>query len=392
MTFTIYISNTSPELANVRAVLLEQITKKGMTTIWLTDEERQRADMLDIVRRKITSADAFISLVTYQRGWTPPDMGSKSLVEIECDLALEAVKPSAILMPETNSDIDTYLRMRALDQSDEDRDNQQAFWRKLQDRGATITYTDVADFSRKLTTILTRWATQGPPPPSTPAPAAVVAPASPGLSPDKRDFLFPSDTVSVDELAEVVAEKTAAKVQEVQQKRDQELVEQTLKYNEALKLKPGELVFGKPSQTSQFKGDIFMIMPFAAAFNGLYTDVIRPLVKELGLSITRGDEFTSANGVIMGEVWSALNNCQFVIAEITGGNDNVFYELGIAHTLNKPAILITQATKPDNVPFDIRHLRYIQYKNTAAGGAKLHDDLKASITRLLSDLHEGWGK
>jgi hypothetical protein len=81
-----------------------------------------------------------------------------------------------------------------------------------------------------------------------------------------------------------------------------------------------------------------------------------------------------------------------VIAEITGGNDNVFYELGIAHTLNKPAILITQATKPDNVPFDIRHLRYIQYKNTTAGGAKLHDDLKASITRLLSDLHEGWGK
>jgi hypothetical protein len=279
--------------------------------------------------------------------------------------------------------------MRALDQSDQDRDNQQAFWRKLQDRGATVAYTDVADFSRKLTTILTRWATQVPPPPS--MPTAELAPPAPGLSPDRRDFLFPSDTISVDELAEVVAEKTAARVQEVQQKRDHELVEQTLKYNEALKLKPGELVFGKPSQTSQFKGDIFMIMPFAASFNGLYTDVIRPLVKELGLSITRGDEFTSANGVIMGEVWSALNNCQFVIAEITGGNDNVFYELGIAHTLNKPAILITQATKPDNVPFDIRHLRYLQYKNTAAGGAKLHDDLKASITRLLSDLHEGWG-
>ena len=67
-------------------------------------------------------------------------------------------------------------------------------------------------------------------------------------------------------------------------------------------------------------------------------------------------------------------------------------ELGIAHTLNKPAILITQATKPENVPFDIRHLRYIQYDNTVAGGAKLRDDLKTNITRLLSDLYEGWGK
>ncbi len=393
MTFTIYISNTSPELANVRAVLLQQITEKGLTADWLTDDERQRPDMLDIVRRKIASADAFISLITYIHGWIPSDAGSKSLTEIECDLALDAVKPSAILMPETNSDIDTYLRMWALDQSDDERASQQAFWRKVQERGATIPYSDVADFSRKLTAVLTRWSIQTAPPPSAPLTASAQdAPFSISLSRERRDNLFSADTISVDELAEIVADKTAAKVQEVQQKRDQELVEQTLKYNEALKLKPGELVFGKPSQSSQFKGDIFMIMPFADAFSGIYTDVIRPLVKRLGLSITRGDEFTSANGVIMEEVWSALNNCQFVIAEITGGNDNVFYELGIAHTLNKPAILITQATKPDSVPFDIRHLRYIQYENTVAGGAKLRDDLKTNITRLLSDLHEGWGK
>src|SRR5689334_20347744 len=89
MAFTIYISNTSPELDNVRAILLQQITQKGMSANWLTDDERQRPDMLDIVRRKIASADAFISLVTYLHGWTPPNMGSKSLTEIECDLALQ---------------------------------------------------------------------------------------------------------------------------------------------------------------------------------------------------------------------------------------------------------------------------------------------------------------
>ncbi|MEP6988937.1 MAG: DUF4062 domain-containing protein, partial [Chloroflexota bacterium] len=293
MAFTIYISNTSPELDNVRAVLLQQITEKGMTADWLMEDERQRPDMLDIVRRKIASADAFISLVTYLHGWTPADTGSKSLTEIECDLALEDVKPSAILLPEVKSDIDTYLRMQALDQTDAERASQQAFWQKLQERGAAITYSDVTDFSRKLTTILTRWSTQAPPPPSTPLPAAESAPS---LSRDKHDNLFATDTINIDELAEVVAEKTAAKIEEVQQKRDQELAEQTLKYNEALKLKPGELVFGKPSTSSQFKGDIFMIMPFADAFKGIYTDVIRPLVKDLGLSITRGDEFTSANG------------------------------------------------------------------------------------------------
>ncbi|MBN8621448.1 MAG: hypothetical protein J0L63_21225, partial [Anaerolineae bacterium] len=113
---------------------------------------------------------------------------------------------------------------------------------------------------------------------------------------------------------------------------------------------------------------------------------------EMNLKITRGDEFTSPNGVIMGEVWSALNNCKFVIAEITGGNDNVFYELGIAHTLNKPAILMTQAAKTEDIPFDVRHLRYIRYENTVGGGVKLRDDLKTAITRLLADLEESWGK
>ncbi|MBI1282242.1 MAG: DUF4062 domain-containing protein [Anaerolineaceae bacterium] len=389
MAFTIYISDTSSDLANVRAVLLQQISEKGMTADWLTDEERQRSDMLDIVRRKIASADAFISLITYIHGWTPADAGSKSLTEIECDLAMQAVKPSAILMPESNSEIDIYLRMWALDQSDDERKNQQAFWRKLQERGASITYTDITDFSTKLTAILTRWSTQTTPPPST---LLAAQAASSSLTRERRDNLFPDDTINIDELAEIVAEKTAAKVQEAQQKRDQELVEQTLKYNEALTLKPGELVFGKPSMTSQFKGDIFMIMPFAESFSGIYSDVIRPLVKDLGLSITRGDEFNSVNGSIIDEVWSALNNCQFVIAEITGGNDNVFYELGIAHTLNKPAILITQATTAEKVPFDIRHLRYIKYENTVAGGVKLRDDLKINITRLLSDLREGWGQ
>lgn len=398
MTFTLYISDTNPELANVRAVLLEQIAQKGMTAIWLTDEERARPDLVDTVRRKIGAADAFISLVTYVHGWTPPDMGTKSLVEIECDLALEAVKPTAILMPHANSDIDSTLRMWALDQTAVEREHQQAFWTKLRERGATITYTSVADFAEKLTDVLTRWAAQTPPPPSTAlsqaAPAAPAAPpASPSLSNrERRDMLFPAEAVNLDELAEIVAEKTAAKVAEAQEKRDKEIVEQTLKYNEAIKLKPGQLVFGLPSASSQFKGDIFMIMPFAESFTGIYTDVVRPLAGELGLSISRGDEFTSANGVIMGEVWSALNNCKFVIAEITGGNDNVFYELGIAHTLNKPAILITQAPAAENVPFDIRHLRYIRYENTVAGGAKLRDDLKASITRLLSDLNEEWGK
>lgn len=388
MPFTIYFSDTSRELANLRPVVIEQITKLGMTSVWLEDSERQRPDMLDIVRRKIAAADAFVSIVTFVRGWEPADMGGKSLTEIECDLAIEAVKPMAILMPDTSSRELSYLRVRGVLQSNDEQQAQQAFWDKLQTRGSAISFSSVTELTQKLTDILNRWATQLG---AAAAPSAQAAPAA-ALSRDRLQTFFPTEGLSVDAFAEVVASKTAAKVQAVQQEREEALAEQAIKYNEALRLQPGELVFGRPSATSQFKGDIFMIMPFADSFTSIYRDIVRPLMSEMNLKITRGDEFTSPNGVIMGEVWSALNNCKFVIAEITGGNDNVFYELGIAHTLNKPAILMTQAAKTEDIPFDVRHLRYIRYENTVGGGVKLRDDLKTAITRLLADLEESWGK
>ena len=54
-----------------------------------------------------------------------------------------------------------------------------------------------------------------------------------------------------------------------------------------------------------------------------------------------------------------------MIADCTGRNPNVFYEIGIAHTLGRDVILITQ--NEADVPFDLRHLRYVQYLNNGEG-------------------------
>lgn len=399
MPFQIYISDTSPELDNLRPVLVEQIRQKGMTPVWIEDSERHQKNLLDIVQNKIKQADAFVSIITFKRAWQPADMGGRSLAEMECDVAMQAGKPLAVLLPASNTDTTNNLRQHSLIQSEAENDAQRNFWRKMETSGVATYFTDVADLSRKMTDILTRWSTLSGQlnvalDAITASAAASAPPPAPGVSllRERRDTFFPTDGIDINAFADQVAEKTAQKVQAVQKQQADELAEQTLKYSKAIELKPGELVFGRPSEGSQFQGDIFMIMPFRPDFNSIYTDIIRPLAAEHGLKITRGDEFTSVTGVIMSEVWSALNNCDFVIAEITGGNDNVFYELGIAHTLNKPAILITQAPKPEDVPFDIRHLRYIQYENTVSGGVKLRESLHTSIARLLKDLQDGWGK
>jgi nucleoside 2-deoxyribosyltransferase len=96
----------------------------------------------------------------------------------------------------------------------------------------------------------------------------------------------------------------------------------------------------------------------------VYEDHIAASARELGLSVARGDDFFTSHSV-MADIWAAIMSARAVIADCTGRNPNVFYEIGLAHAVGKPVILITQNN--DDVPFDIRHLRYIQYDYTPRG-------------------------
>lgn len=147
-------------------------------------------------------------------------------------------------------------------------------------------------------------------------------------------------------------------------------------------------LFGVPAEQSQFRSDVFMLMPFREPYNSIYQTIIRPVIGSLNLTIRRGDEFSSVNNVVINDVWAAINGCKLVLADITEVNANVFYELGIAHTLGKPTLLLTQATDADAVPFDVRHLRYTRYTNTIEGGEVLAKDLQQAIIWILNDIQE----
>jgi hypothetical protein len=150
----------------------------------------------------------------------------------------------------------------------------------------------------------------------------------------------------------------------------------------ALKVSP---IFGAPQDADQFRCDIFMIMPFRSQFENVYRLHIRGALQDANYVIRRGDDFHSKEGVIMEEVWSAIYNAKLVIVECTipedGTNANVYYELGIAHTLGKPAILITQNIA--HIPFDLRLRRILQYENSEAGLLKFSEQLVATVKLLL---------
>lgn len=139
--------------------------------------------------------------------------------------------------------------------------------------------------------------------------------------------------------------------------------------------------FGIPPIDSQYEADVFMVMPFKDKIREeVYRDHVAKRIMGLDLTIKRGDDFFSQNS-IMQDIWGAINAADIIIADCTGRNPNVFYELGIAHTLGKRTIMITE--NEDDIPFDLRHLRYVKYEFTPRGMSNFETDL-IEIVNILS--------
>jgi hypothetical protein len=141
--------------------------------------------------------------------------------------------------------------------------------------------------------------------------------------------------------------------------------------------------FGHPGHFAR-KVDAFVVMPFHEGLLPIYQDHITKVASELSITVARGDDFFT-NAHIMDDVWKAIWGARVIIADCTGRNPNVFYEIGIAHTIGRPVILITQ--KREDVPFDLQHIRYLQYDYTPRGMQDFELRLREAIkTVIVEDL------
>lgn len=116
---------------------------------------------------------------------------------------------------------------------------------------------------------------------------------------------------------------------------------------------------------------VSVMMPFGASFVDVYTS-IQGAVEDAKLRCRRADEIWE-NPAIIQDVVNLIDRAKVVICDCTGRNPNVFYEIGIAHALGREVILLTQSEH--DVPFDLRHLRYISYLNNGEGLQNLRERL-----------------
>ena len=122
-------------------------------------------------------------------------------------------------------------------------------------------------------------------------------------------------------------------------------------------------------------------MQFTDEFNDLCTEVIRPTCEEYGCSVTRADD-SYTSGLIMEDITRAIRDCTVVIADITPNNSNVFYEVGYAHDIGKPMILLSDR-KRERLPFDVSGFRTLFYDNTIGGKSEVEHDLRRHLESIV---------
>ena len=98
----------------------------------------------------------------------------------------------------------------------------------------------------------------------------------------------------------------------------------------------------------------FVIMAFDKEFDAIYSDLIKPSLEKIGYEVKRADSLLSQQNILK-DIVREIASADLIIAELTSLNPNVFYELGIAHALRKPTILLTQSI--EELPFDLRSFR-----------------------------------
>lgn len=127
----------------------------------------------------------------------------------------------------------------------------------------------------------------------------------------------------------------------------------------------------------------FVISPFGEPFDTYFVHIVKPALEECGLYAIRGDSLYRPT-TIVDDIWQGIREAKLLIAELTDRNPNVFYELGLAHAISKPVILISKSI--EDVPFDLRSIRVLLYdKDHPEWGVRLRVSLTKAIREVLQN-------
>lgn len=134
-------------------------------------------------------------------------------------------------------------------------------------------------------------------------------------------------------------------------------------------------------RTNYMRPEVFIVSQFGSYYDVLYDEVIKPVCEGLNYNPIRGDEVASCT-LILDDIITSIRSASVIIADITPDNPNVFYEVGYAHALAKPTILLCEKGIRDRLPFDVSGFRTIFYDNSIGGKRQIEERLKSHLQNI----------
>lgn len=352
----IYVSSTFTDLAEHRAAtkrVIESLkddsfkqygqdAKSCFEYIGLEYLSADTQPPLDTCLEEIVNSDIFILLIGWRYGYIPEGC-EKSVVELEYQTAIEKNIPALCYIIDDNYP----LPAKFIDTSDS-AVKLRKFKERVKNDKFVKYFGSPDDLAQKITADLSFCY--------------------------QRIMHTPMSEIAKDVISKIQIDQ---KLQNCE--RDNAIYVSTIN---SLRKKIENIVPAEPIwSTRNFKIDTtlgFVLIPFQEDFLCIYEAAILPALNNAGLRGTHAGEIFD-NREIVEDIWESICTSKIIVADVSGKNPNVFYELGICHTLGKEVIVITQ--NDADVPFDIRHLRYIHYEKNKL--SLLKSNLEKTIKRVI---------
>lgn len=125
----------------------------------------------------------------------------------------------------------------------------------------------------------------------------------------------------------------------------------------------------------------FVLMPFSPEWAPAVHESIQTVLSEADVTCLRADDFFTSTDIVQ-DIWEGIRDARLVVADLTGRNPNVMYEVGLAHALAKPTILLCQDIR--DLPFDLSTRRALLYEPSETGLEALRKALASAVREVVA--------
>jgi len=356
----VYISSTLADLSEYRAEAIKIILGLDAVPVSIEGFDAQVDDAAEVCANAVRSSDLVVLILGHRYGVIP--IGSSvSFVELEFDVARESNTPILAFIVD-----DDYAWQRALIDSGESLERLRSFTDRVQSMVVAERFTSPSDLALRLRRALLSFRRTDESQ-RNPQNATESDVAEPTVVTSPVEFM-----VKIEEHLQTLH----ARMEEVQLRLDSSTVShQSEKGHQRHSINPP--AFLGPMSPEVEANVCFVAMPFSKTWSDAVQSKLTVICEKSGFTPVVANDMTGRS--IHNDIWVGITRSAVVVADITDGNPNVAYEIGLADVLGKEVILLCQG---ENVPFDFQGQRLIIYEDSMKGAVKLEEELTARLRRL----------